>query len=113
MTPLSLRMDQLTEDLHADAARKSSYALLHNIPDEVASVLLRKQIARDYRKGGVLYYAQQPTQQLGRAGPPGLDDSDYRGLTPFDLGKAGATGQCLGRDLHAALRHYPAGKAGA
>lgn len=77
-----------------NAARQAAYQLLHSIPDEVASVLQREQIACDYRKGGVLYCAARYPEQLSslqgyladlRA--LGLDETDYRWLTPFDLGK--------------------------
>jgi len=74
--------------------RHSALALLHGIPDEVASVLQREQIACDYRKGGVLYCAARyPEQlhslqnQLAALRAQGLDETDYRWLTPFDLGK--------------------------
>ena len=76
------------------AARQRAYRLLHGIPDEVASVLQREQISCDYRKGGVLYcaarYPEQLTrlrQQLAQLRALGLDETDYRWLTPFDLGK--------------------------
>lgn len=77
-----------------NAQRHSALALLHGIPDEVASVLQREQIACDYRKGGVLYCAARyPEQlhslqnQLAELRAQGLDETDYRWLTPFDLGK--------------------------
>lgn len=74
--------------------RSAAYRLLHGIPDEVASVLQRESIACDYRKAGVLYCAARYPEQLSslrehlaalRA--QGLDEQDYRWLTPFDLGK--------------------------
>ncbi|WP_341304380.1 FAD-binding oxidoreductase [Pseudomonas sp. TMP25] len=75
-------------------ARQSAYALLHGIPDEVASVLDCEQIACDYRKGGVLYCAARYPEQLtnlrshlAELRALGLDENDYRWLTPFDLGK--------------------------
>ncbi|WAC45789.1 FAD-binding oxidoreductase [Pseudomonas sp. SL4(2022)] len=78
----------------SNASRHSAHALLHGIPDEVASVLEREQIACDYRKGGVLYcaarYPEQRSslqQQLADLRAQGLDETDYRWLTPFDLGK--------------------------
>ena len=78
----------------ASGARQSAYALLHGIPDEVASVLEREQIACDYRKGGVLYCAARYPEQLtslrshlAELRALGLDENDYRWLTPFDLGK--------------------------
>jgi glycine/D-amino acid oxidase-like deaminating enzyme len=77
-----------------NAQRHSALALLHGIPDEVACVLQREQIACDYRKGGVLYCAARyPEQlhslqnQLAELRAQGLDETDYRWLTPFDLGK--------------------------
>jgi glycine/D-amino acid oxidase-like deaminating enzyme len=74
--------------------RHAAYRLLHDIPDEVARVLEREQIACDYRKGGVLYCAARYPEQLGslrshlaELRAQGLDELDYRWLTPFDLGK--------------------------
>ncbi|MCZ4322779.1 NAD(P)/FAD-dependent oxidoreductase [Pseudomonas anguilliseptica] len=88
-----LGQDHLLAD-QPSAARQSAYALLHGIPDEVASVLQREQIACDYRKAGVLYcaarYPEQLTslrQHLAELRDLGLDEHDYRWLTPFDLGK--------------------------
>jgi len=76
------------------AARRSAYELLHGIPDEVACVLKREQIACNYRKAGVLYCAARYPEQLTRLRQHlaelralGLDENDYRWLTPFDLGK--------------------------
>ncbi|MDP3814939.1 FAD-binding oxidoreductase, partial [Pseudomonas sp.] len=74
--------------------RHAAYRLLHGIPDEVARVLAAEGIACDYRKAGVLYCAARYPEQLSslrehlaalRA--QGLDEQDYRWLTPFDLGK--------------------------
>jgi glycine/D-amino acid oxidase-like deaminating enzyme len=88
-----LGQDNLLSD-QPSAARQSAYALLHGIPDEVASVLQNEQIACDYRKAGVLYcaarYPEQLTslrQHLAELRALGLDETDYRWLTPFDLGK--------------------------
>lgn len=74
------------------AARQQAYALLHGIPDEVASVLEREQIACDYRKGGALYCAARYPEQLSSLHSHlaelralGLDETDYRWLSPFDL----------------------------
>jgi glycine/D-amino acid oxidase-like deaminating enzyme len=76
------------------AARQSAYALLHGIPDEVARVLALESITCDYRKGGVLYCAARYPEQLAglqqhlaELRALGLDENDYRWLTPFDLGK--------------------------
>ena len=78
----------------SNTAREAAYRLLHGIPDEVARVLEREQIACDYRKGGALYCAARyPEQlsslraQLAALRGEGLDEADYRWLTPFDLGK--------------------------
>ncbi len=78
----------------SSAARKQAYDLLHGIPDEVASVLQREQIDCDYRKGGVLYCAARYPEQLSSLQSQlaeyralGLDESDYRWLTPVDLAK--------------------------
>lgn len=85
------------------AARQSAYALLHGIPDEVASVLQREQIACDYRKAGVLYCAARYPEQLtslrshlAELRALGLDENDYRWLTPFDLGKQLQLANALG-----------------
>jgi glycine/D-amino acid oxidase-like deaminating enzyme len=74
--------------------RHAAYQLLHGIPDEVARVLEAECIACDYRKAGVLYCAARyPEQlsslraQLAALRAQGLDEQDYRWLTPFDLGK--------------------------
>ncbi len=76
----------------SSAARKQAYDLLHGIPDEVASVLQREQIDCDYRKGGVLYCAARYPEQLSSLQSQldeyrtlGLDESDYRWLSPADL----------------------------
>jgi glycine/D-amino acid oxidase-like deaminating enzyme len=88
-----LGQDRLLADLPS-TVRKNTYALLHGIPDEVASVLQREQIDCDYRKGGVLYCAARYPEQLASLRQHlaelralGLDENDYRWLTPFDLGK--------------------------
>lgn len=83
--------DRLLADLPS-AARQSAYALLHGIPDEVASVLTREGIACDYRKGGVLYcaarYPEQLTslqQHLAELRAQGLGENDYRWLSADEL----------------------------
>ncbi|MVW74522.1 NAD(P)/FAD-dependent oxidoreductase [Pseudomonas xionganensis] len=77
-----------------NSARREAFDLLHGIPDEVAQVLEREGIHCDYRKGGVFYCAARyPEQldslkaQLAALRALGLDETDYRWLTPFDLGK--------------------------
>jgi len=75
-------------------ARRAAFDLLHDIPDEVARVLEREGIACDYNKRGVFYCAARyPEQldslkaQLAALRALGLDETDYRWLTPFDLSK--------------------------
>jgi len=72
--------------------RRASYDLLHSIPDEVEIVLEREGIACDYRKGGALYCAARyPEQQdslrqyLDKLYRQGLNESDYRWLSPEQL----------------------------
>ena len=74
--------------------RRASFDLLHGIPDEVASVLEREGIDCDYRKGGVLYCAarypeQEITQRryLDKLYRQGLDERDYRWLSPEQLAR--------------------------
>ncbi|WP_338580830.1 FAD-dependent oxidoreductase [Pseudomonas sp. MAG733B] len=72
--------------------RRASYDVLHNIPDEVEIVLEREGIDCDYRKGGALYcaarYPEQETslrQYLDKLYKQGLNESDYRWLSPEQL----------------------------
>ncbi|ANA71978.1 TPA: NAD(P)/FAD-dependent oxidoreductase [Pseudomonas aeruginosa] len=72
--------------------RRAGYDLLHGIPDEVARVLQEEGIDCDYRKGGVLYCAARYPEQERRLRAylhdlyaEGLDESDYRWLTPQEL----------------------------
>jgi len=72
--------------------RRRSYDLLHGIPDEVANVLQREDLACDYRKGGVLYCAARYPEQERRLRHwletlygEGLDERDYRWLSPAEL----------------------------
>ncbi|WDH20185.1 NAD(P)/FAD-dependent oxidoreductase [Pseudomonas chlororaphis] len=72
--------------------RRASFDLLHGIPNEVAIVLEREGIDCDYRKGGVLYCAarypeQEITQRryLDKLYRQGLDERDYRWLSPEQL----------------------------
>ncbi|WP_277588702.1 NAD(P)/FAD-dependent oxidoreductase [Pseudomonas chlororaphis] len=74
--------------------RRASFDLLHGIPDEVAIVLEREGIDCDYRKGGVLYCAarypeQEITQRhyLDTLYRQGLDERDYRWLSPEQLAR--------------------------
>jgi len=69
--------------------RRASYDLLHDIPDEVKSVIEREGIDCDYRKGGALYCAarypeQEATlrQYLDKLYSQGLNENDYRLPTP-------------------------------
>ena len=71
--------------------RRAGYDL-HGIPDEVARVLQEEGIDCDYRKGGVLYCAARYPEQERRLRAylhdlyaEGLDESDYRWLTPQEL----------------------------
>lgn len=66
--------------------------MLHSIPDEVAIVIEREGIDCDYRKGGVLYCAARYPEQahslrqyLDGLYAQGLNQSDYRWLTPEQL----------------------------
>ena len=83
--------DRLLADLPAEE-RRTSYDLLHSIPDEVAIVLEREGIACDYRKGGALYCAARYPEQetslrhyLDDLHRQGLNDSHYRWLSPKEL----------------------------
>ena len=83
--------DRMLDPLGPEA-RREAYDLLHGIPDEVASVLHREQIACDYRKGGVLYCAarypeqeQRLREQLAAARAHGLGAPDYQWLSPSQL----------------------------
>ncbi|RJG09208.1 FAD-dependent oxidoreductase [Pseudomonas cavernicola] len=83
--------DRLLAGLPAEQ-RRAAYDLLHGIPDEVAVVLEREGIECDYRKAGVLYcaarYPEQEAslrQQLEHLYGQGLDEADYRWLSPVEL----------------------------
>ena len=83
--------DRLLADLPS-TARQSAYALLHGIPDEVASVLAHEGIACDYRKGGVLYCAARYPEQLAslqqhlaELRAQGLGEDAYRWLSADEL----------------------------
>ncbi len=83
--------DRALAPLPADV-RKASFDLLHGIPDEVAGVLQREGIDCDFRKGGILYCAARyPEQekrlrdQLADLHAEGLDESDYRWMSPEEL----------------------------
>ena len=72
--------------------RRASYDLLHDIPDEVKSVIEREGIDCDYRKGGALYCAarypeQEATlrQYLDKLYSQGLNENDYRWLNPQQM----------------------------
>jgi len=72
--------------------RRASFDLLHSIPDEVEIVLEREGIACDYRKGGALYCAARYQEQqdslrqyLDKLYRQGLNESDYRWLSPEQL----------------------------
>ncbi|WCM48790.1 FAD-binding oxidoreductase [Pseudomonas sp. WJP1] len=72
--------------------RRASYDLLHDIPDEVKNVIEREGIDCDFRKGGALYcaarYPEQETilrQYLDKLYSQGLNESDYRWLSPEQL----------------------------
>ncbi len=84
--------------------RRASYDLLHDIPDEVKSVIEREGIDCDYRKGGALYCAarypeQEATlrQYLDKLYSQGLNENDYRWLSPRTDGAADSPGQALWR----------------
>ena len=83
--------DRLLAGLSA-AQRRASFDLLHGIPDEVKSVIDREGIDCDYRKGGALYCAARYPEQeasmrryLGKLHAQGLNDADYRWLSPNEL----------------------------
>src|SRR5690606_487310 len=83
--------DRLLGALPAEQ-RRAAFALLHEIPDEVARVSQREGIACDLRKGGVLYCAARyPEQhaslqeQLRHLRGLGLGEDDYRWLEPAEL----------------------------
>ena len=83
--------DRLLAGLPAEQ-RRASFDLLHSIPDEVAIVIEREGIDCDYRKGGVLYCAARYPEQahslrqyLDGLYAQGLNQSDYRWLTPEQL----------------------------
>jgi glycine/D-amino acid oxidase-like deaminating enzyme len=66
--------------------------LLHGIPDEVKNVIDREDIDCDYRKGGALYCAARYPEQeaslrqyLDKLYSQGLNESDYRWLSPEQL----------------------------
>ncbi|MDZ5436024.1 FAD-dependent oxidoreductase [Pseudomonas fluorescens] len=72
--------------------RRTSYDLLHNIPDEVRIVLEREGVDCDLRQGGALYCAARyPEQQaslrryLDKLYRQGLNENDYRWLSPEQL----------------------------
>jgi len=72
--------------------RRASYNLLHGIPDEVKNVIEREGIDCDFRKGGALYcaarYPEQETslrQYLDKLHSQGLNENDYRWLSPEQL----------------------------
>lgn len=83
--------DRLLAGLSAEQ-RRASFDLLHSIPDEVEIVIEREGIDCDYRKGGVLYCAARYPEQahslrhyLDGLYAQGLNQSDYRWLTPEQL----------------------------
>lgn len=83
--------DQLLADLPVEQ-RRASYKLLHNIPEEVNTVIEREGIACDYRKGGALYCAARYPEQeaslrlyLDKLYRQGLGESAYRWLSPEQL----------------------------
>ncbi|MFK9096869.1 NAD(P)/FAD-dependent oxidoreductase [Pseudomonas guariconensis] len=72
--------------------RRASTDLLHDIPNEVHSVLQREGIDCDYRKGGVLYCAARYPEQerslrayLDDLYRQGMNEDDYRWLGPEAL----------------------------
>lgn len=72
--------------------RRESFDLLHAIPDEVKAIIDREGIACDYRKGGALYCAARYPEQevslrryLADLYGQGLNESDYRWLSPDEL----------------------------
>ena len=83
--------DRLLAGLPA-AQRRQSFDLLHGIPDEVKNIIDREGIDCDYRKGGGLYCAvRYPEQEaslrryLANLYGEGLNESDYRWLSPAEL----------------------------
>ena len=85
--------DRLLAGLPAEQ-RRESFDLLHGIPDEVEIVIEREGIDCDYRKGGVLYCAARyPEQEHSLRGyldalyAQGLNEADYRWLSPEQLGQ--------------------------
>ena len=85
--------DRLLAGLPAEQ-RRESFDLLHGIPDEVEIVIEREGIDCDYRKGGVLYCAARyPEQEYSLRGyldalyAQGLNEADYRWLSPEQLGQ--------------------------
>lgn len=86
-----LNDDRLLAKLPAEQ-RRASFDLLHGIPDEVGQVLAFEGIDCHYRKGGALYcaarYPEQESSQrdyLKHLHSLGLDDRDYRWLSPAEL----------------------------
>ena len=74
--------------------RRTSFELLHGIPDEVKRVIEHEGIECDYRKGGALYcaarYPEQETslrQYLAGLYAQGLNESDYHWLSPDQLAR--------------------------
>ena len=72
--------------------RRIGWDLLHDIPDEVARVLAAENIDCDYRKGGTLHCAARYPEQerrlraeLAQLYQEGLNEEDYRWLTPAEL----------------------------
>ncbi len=72
--------------------RRESWALLHNIPDEVGRVTQEEGIACDFRKGGTLScaarYPEQERRLRGRLQglyAEGATEADARWLTPAEL----------------------------
>ena len=83
--------DRLLAGLSAEQ-RRASFDLLHGIPDEVKNVIDREGIDCDYRKGGALYCAARYPEQeaslrsyLASLYAQGLNESDYRWLSPGEL----------------------------
>ena len=83
--------DRLLAGLPA-AQRRQSFDLLHGIPDEVKNIIDREGIDCDYRKGGGLYCAARYPEQeaslrryLANLYGEGLNESDYRWLSPAEL----------------------------
>ena len=85
--------DRLLAGLPAEE-RRASFDLLHGIPDEVKRIIDREGIDCDYRKGGALYcaarYPEQETSlrhHLAELYAQGLNESDYRWLSPDELAR--------------------------